>query len=76
MLVQSVLVIGVILTGLAYICHPPAAREIAKFFGKAALGLFAIEVILAFLWEDRLGRFLLVVAAMLAIIRLVCGRRE
>ena len=65
--------IGVI-TGLAYIVHPPTGQAIAKRLGTALLALFAANAALSFLWSDGIGRLVLIIVALAIVVRL-CGSR-
>ena len=58
-LFQSVLMLGVVLTGLLYIVHPPTGKEIAMRTGTVALAVFAIDQALSYLWSSGIGKLLL-----------------
>jgi hypothetical protein len=74
MLISTILIFGAILAGFVHIVHPPTARRIATWTAKVVLGTFAAEAILSYLWADRIGRLLLISAAILALTMLVRRR--
>jgi hypothetical protein len=74
--IKSVIILGLVFTGLVYIVHPPAAREIAKRTGKVAVALFISDEILSYLWADRVGRSLLIATVVFIVAALARGRKE
>lgn len=76
MLIQTAIIVGVILTGLVCIVHPPAGRKIAKRAASVVLAIFAIDEILSYLWANRIGRLLLIVAAIFIVAALARVQKE
>jgi hypothetical protein len=76
MVISTTIMIGVIVTGLVYIVHPPIGHEIAKRAAKVALALFAAYQILSYLWMDRIGRLLLIATVVSIVASLARGRKE
>ncbi len=59
-ILQAILLLGTVITGLAYIVRPSAGRDVAKATAKTVVLLFVAFEILAYLWSHWAGRFLLV----------------
>jgi len=69
-LFQTVLMLGIVLTGLAYIVNPSAGKEIAKRTGTVALAVFAADQALAYLWSSGIGALLLIATILFVIAKI------
>lgn len=75
-LFKSVLMLGIVVTGLVYIISPSHGKEIAKRVCTVAIAIYAANFAVSYLWSDGVGRFLLIAVVISLAAKLASGRGE